>query len=395
MTIDMHHLLAACADDSQVGGVVIETVLEPLGGPGTPVKPAVYAGGRYQLDERWVGEGADRSVAQVVVIDNVPSQANRLEAALESIAPRVGLPTVTLDLSGLRLPPHLPQRLSGFRMPHRQADAYLRDGVLNGEAFEETPVGKALMAATSDHPDALFEWFPQALLFGFWQSHLGKKRSQAKLARSWVSEIVGVRPASVETKIHGVKGDPLNLSVDEKIIFDANDLRGWTFAEGEKKADGSKKQGRLSEIGHGQVPFDSEKEALAGVSCQWVGQRAVLSLAGLRRIWCGSPEANAAGRALVAAIGLAAHAAAFGRPFSLRSGCDLRPRHQTWTWLGDGGDETAEPLDVEGAVALVQACAARAEAAGLAVGSRWQRELVLQPNAKLVKAIAATYPIGD
>lgn len=395
MTIDMHHLLAACADDSQVGGVVIETVLEPLGGPGTPVKPAVYAGGRYQLDERWVGEGADRSVAQVVVIDNVPSQANRLEAALEGLAPRLGLPTVVLDLSGLTLPAHLPERLSGFRFPHRQGDAYLRDAVLDGVAFVKTAVGKALMAATADHPDALFEWFPQALLFGFWQSHLGKKGSQAKLARSWVSEIVGVRPASIETRTLGIKGDPLNLSVDEKVVYDPDDPSDWRFAAGEKKSGGSKKQDSLSEIGHGQVPFRSGQEALAGVSCQSVGQRAVLSLAGLRRIWCGSPEANAAGRALVAAIGLAAHTAAFGRPFSLRSGCDLRPRQQTWTWLGANGDETVDPLDVEGAVALVETCAARAEGAGLAVGSRWPQELVLQPNAELTKVIAATYPVGD
>lgn len=392
--LDSDLLVAACSDDSADGGVVISSVVEPLGGPGTPVKPAVYAGGRYQIDQRWVGEGDDRAVAPVVVIDNVASQANRLEAALEQLAARIGLPTVVLDLSGAGpLPPHLPTRLTGFRFPHRQADAYLRDAALDGTAFGKTEIGKALFAATADRPEALFTWFPQALLFGFWQSHLGKKGSQAKLARSWVSEIVGVRPGSVETRTLGIKGDPLNLSVDEKVVYDANAPMDWSLVAGEKKVGGSKNQESLSEIGHGQVPFRTGQEALAGVSCESIDQRAVLSLAGLRRVWCGSPEANAAGRALVASIGLVAHVAAFGRPFSLRSGCDVRSAHATWTWLGEDGDQAVNPLDIGEASALVSECAQRAEAAGLPVGDAWQRELVLTPQKNLVDVIKATYPV--
>ncbi len=395
MYIDADLLVAACADDSDAGGVVISAEIEPLGGPGAPVKPAIYAGGRFQLDERWVGEGTDRSVAQVVVIDNVPSQANRLEAALERLAPELGMPTVALDLSGLGpLPPHLPTRLTGFRFPHRQADAYLRDSTLDGTAFAKTEIGSNILSATADNPHALFQWFPQALLFGFWQSHLGKKGSQAKLARSWVSEIVGARPASVETRSLGIKGDPLNLSVDEKVSYDPDFPLEWTFVAGEKKSGGSKKQESLSEIGHGQVPFRTGQEALSGVSCESIEQRSVLSVAGLRRVWCGSPEMNAAGRALIAAIGMAGHVAAFGRPFSLRSGCDLRVTSQRWQWLGDG-DHEVDPLGVDEAVDLVQNCARRAEAAGLPVGSAWQSELVLQPNAELAKVIKATYPAGE
>jgi len=397
MRIDLDKLIAACGDAGRDGGIVIETELEPLAGLGAPVKPAIYAGGRYQCDKRWVGESPDRVVADVIVIDNVPSQANRLEAELEELVPRLGLPTVVLDLSEVSpLPPHLPKKLTGFRFPHRQADAYLRDALYDGEDFVRTDIGKQLLAATADDPDMLFAWFPQALLFGFWQSHLGKKGSQAKLARSWVSEVVGIRPATLDTRTLGLKGDPLNLNIEEKVSYNEDDVTDWEFVEGAKKSGGSSKNERLSEIGHGQVPFRPGQEALAAVSFETITQRATVSFAGLRRVWAGSPEANAAGRALIVSIGLAAHVAAFGRAFSLRSGCDLRPVHTRWTWLGEATDSEVEPLDLESACDLVKGCAERAEKVGLPVGSHWESDsqLMLTPKENLAKVIRATYPAG-
>ena len=400
MSIDVDMLVKACADNSRAGGVVIETELEPLAGSGVPVKPAIYPGGKYQCDKRWVGEGQDRAIADVVVIDNIPSQANRLENELEKLAPDLGLPIVVLDLSGASpLPPHLPKRLTGFRFPHRQADAYLRDALdKDGEDFTKTEVGKQLLAATADDPNPLFEWFPQALLFGFWQSHLGKKGSQAKLARSWVSEVVGIRPATTDTPTLGLKGDPLNLNIQEPVSYNEDDATWDLPDETQKKNTSSKdpKSKRLSEIGHGQVPFGAGQEAPAAVSFEAITQRAALSFAGLRRVWAGSPEANAAGRALVASIGLVAHVAAFGRPFSLRSGCDLRPVQTHWTWLGHNEDSEVEPLTLELAADLVRGCAQRAKECGLPVGSEWTSELLLTPKKNLLKVIEATYPAqGD
>src|SRR5205814_9962716 len=97
--------------------------------------------------------------------------------------------------------------------------------MLNGTKFLNTDAGAAIFGATADKPQALLQWFPQALLFGFWQSHLGKKRSQAKLARAWISEIIGVEPAATTVRRLGLKGDPLNLSVAEPVDFnpDATD----------------------------------------------------------------------------------------------------------------------------------------------------------------------------
>ncbi len=365
MWIDAERLAEACGDRSQEAGVLITAELEPIGGPGAPVKPAVYAGGLYQQDRRWRTNGAGPEIVSVVVVDNVPSQANRLEAALQRLRPELGLPELELDLSGGDLPPHLPGVLSGFRFPHRQADAYLRDAMLDGTAFPKTPVGQELMAATADNPAALLQWFPQALLYGFWQSHLGKKRSQAKLARSWVSEIAGYRPGTTGTRVLGLKGDPLNLSVDEKVTYDPEDLVGtdWQLAE-EKKAGGRRKQESLSELGHGQVPVSPNDAALAGISFSEIEQRATLSLAALRRIWVGEPGPNAAARALLASLGIVAHVGAFGGSFSLRSGCDLRTKSSSWTWLGTGSDEPLDCAGLPSAIALFRACVAQAEDAG-------------------------------
>ena len=192
--LDAGVLIAACSDESADAGITITSALEPLGGPGSPVKPAGYEGGRFQEDRRWWGTGADRRPVDVLVIDNEPSQANRLEAALEQRRAELGLPEIVLDLTSVEaLPPHLPAQISSFRFPHRNADAYLRDAMLDGTKFLTTEVGKAIFSATADKPEALLQWFPQALPFGFWQSHLGR-RSQAELARAWTSEIIGVEP---------------------------------------------------------------------------------------------------------------------------------------------------------------------------------------------------------
>ena len=398
MKIEAGRLAAACDDSADDAGISISTVLEPLAGQDAPVKPAVYAGGLFQEDWRWWGEPPEKTRA--IVIDNTPSQANRLEAALERLAPMIGLPTVQLDLESVpTLPPHLPRRLSGFRFPHRHADAYLRDAMLNGTPFAQTEVGRALFAATAERPQAILGWFPQALLFGFWQSHLGKKRSQAKLARSWVSEIVGYDPAAPDgsrTRILGLKGDPLNLSIDERASYDGEDvLAGWEIV-GESRKSGRSKQGEsLAELGHGQVPVKPSDAALGAVSFSAMEQRATVSFAGLRRIEFGGEVANAAGRALLVAIGLAAHTAAFGRGFSLRSGCDLRPVDTAWHWLTASSAEDVAPLSPAEAVELANACRDQARDAGLLQGSGWSREaLVLEPIAALRDAIAKTYPVA-
>jgi CRISPR-associated protein Csb1 len=400
MNLSADRLVAACGDKGSDGGITIRTVLEPLAGPLAPVKPAIYAGGGFQEDMRWWGTPPERVPA--ILIDNVPSEANRLEAALSELRSDLGLPEVVLDLSHIPgLPPHLPRQLSGFRFPHRQADAYLRDAVdEKGQSFARTAVGRALLDATADNPGAILDWFPQALLFGYWQSHLGSKRSQAKLARSWVSEIVGYAPATEaegRTLVLGVKGDALNLSVSEQAEFDEVDFLDtpWSLVEGSKKEKPAPGQSRkaLSEIGHGQIVVGGN--ARSAVSFLAIEQTATVSFAGLRRIHAATAESSAAGRALLVALGLCAHVAAFGRPFTLRSGCDLRPAETTWTWHGAETDEALDALNGELADRLFKACRAAAVAAGLLTHGGWgAAPLVLQPSKALTSAISKTWPLA-
>lgn len=393
--IDLKALLAGCADDSFDDGIRIDADLEPLAGPGGPVKPAVYEGGSYQHDRRWAAAG-DSDATPVIVIDNVPSQANRLEQALRQHRESMSIPEFTLDLSAIpHLPSHLPKSLSSLEFPHRNADAYLRDSELNGEDFMKTPVGKAIFGATALACGPLVAWFPQALLYGFWQSHLGKKRQNTKHARAWVSEIVGWQPASTDTKVLGLKGDALNLSTDEPVTSNPDDRTDWDVGKG-GKIDGGKND-KLSEMGHGQVPFMGADAPAAAVSFARVTQRATVSFAHLRRVGLGTgdPQADSAVRALLVALGLHAHQLAFGRGFALRSGAELRPKATTATWLGDDQDE---PRDLGGAAAtreLLDAARQHAESVGVPLDGWVADATMLTPKENLRKAILATWPALD
>ena len=394
--IDLEMLLAASADDAYDDGIRIDTELEPLAGPGGPVKPAVYEGGTYQMDRRWASPN-DEQPTPVIVIDSVPSQANRLEEAIRRHRAAVKAPELLLDLAVVgNLPAHLPRRLSSLEFPHRNADAYLRDARLGDDDFTRTPLGRAIFGATPQACGPLMAWFPQALLYGFWQSHLGKKRQNTKHARSWVSEIIGWNPAATETRVFGLKGDALNLNTDASVTSNPDNRMDWDIGAG-VKVEGGKKD-RLSEMGHGQVPFMGEEATAATVSFARVTQRATVSFAQLRRISLGSnhcAEADAAARALLVALGLHAHQLAFGRGFALRSGAELRPGAVQPTWLGSDGDEPCAPGDVEASAALLRAAVTHATAVGVPLDG-WDREPVtLTPKENLRKAIRATWPEFD
>lgn len=394
LTLSM--LRAACDEDATDGAIVLDAVLEPIGGHGTPVNPSIYAGGRYQHDKRWENSDASEPTP-VIVIDNVPSQANRLEAALEATADEIGIPRIVLDLTGddfAHLPPHLPRSLSSLRWPHRNGDAYLRDALLDGKPFAKSLIGHSIIDATAGSAGALVAWFPQALLYGFWQSHLGNKRTQAKHARAWVSEIVGWDPATdadsnQPTRTLGVKGDPLNIGDVGKVTpeDDRDLLAGWDL---DAETSAGEKQG-MSAIGHGQVPFKTGEEALAAVSFRRITQRATLSFPQLRRIRLGnghSDEQDASARTLVAALGLHAHKSAFGRAFALRSGTDLVVKDSETRF-----DSTE--VAVDDSAKLVGEALEAARAAGVPTEGWGTEPIHLIPDKSLTAAIHATWPDLD
>jgi len=182
--MDLDALLARCANDSFDDGIRIDTELEPLSGTGGTVKPAVYEGGTYQLDRRWASP-TDDEPTPVIVIDYVPSQANRLEEAIRRHRSSIKAPELVLDLAGVgNLPVHLPRRLSSLEFPHRNADAYLRDARLGDDDFTRTELGRAIFEATAQACGPLMAWFPQALLYGFWQSHISARSARTPSMRA-------------------------------------------------------------------------------------------------------------------------------------------------------------------------------------------------------------------
>ena len=397
MELTLDRLLAGTASDSFDDGLRLDAVLEPLGGPGGTVKPAIYSGAVYQADRRWPTadetQNGDDEPQDVFVIDSVPSQANRLEEALRRSLPSTGVPEMILDLSDLPgLPPHLPRHLSSWQFPHRNADAYLRDSTLEGTDFAKHAVGRSILEATHDRAAALMAWWPQALLYGFWQSHLGKKRSQAKHARAWTSEIIGWQPAATETKILGLKGDPLNLSIQESALYDERDHEDWRLGA---KPDKGEVKKALSELGHGQVPFSDATPA--AVSFRRLTQRATVSFAQLRRIGLGpnfDDKADAAARALLVAMGLHAHVLAFGRGFALRSGADLRVVTRSAIWLGLA-DESVDAFDHAGSAELLQQAKRHAKSVGVPLDGWDTDPLRLAPKANLVAAIESSWPLVE
>ncbi len=391
--IRFEKVLQGCRDDAFDSGIQIDSELMPLGGQGALVKPAIYEGEEYQHDRRWASS-EDKEATEVIVIDNVPSQANRLEEALRLHRESTGLPEFVLDFSDItHLPSHLPRSLSSFQFPHRNADAYLRDSVLNGTDFIKTDLGISIFEATAQNCAPLIAWFPQSLLYGFWQSHLGKKKSNSKHARAWVSEIIGWQPATTETRMSGLKGDPLNLNTDDVITSNPNDRTRWEIGK-TREIEGGKPD-KLSEMGHGQVPFTGDDASLAAISFTRISQRATISFAQLRRIRIDdqfSSDRNAACRALLVALGLHAHQLAFGHGFSLRSGADLRPRSTRTTWLGSDIDSEISLGSIEYTLDLLESAKDYAKSVDVTLDGWDQKPKILKPKKNLESAILATWP---
>lgn len=191
----------------------------------------------------------------------------------------------------------------------------------------------------------------------------------------------------------GLKGDPLNLSTEEPVTSNEDDRTAWDVGKGEKIPGG--KNDRLSEIGHGQVPFMGRDAAAGAVSFSKVTQRATVSFSQLRRVSLGveaSAGADAAVRALVVALGLHAHQLAFGRGFALRSGAELRPQASRVTWLGADGDKPCELGDVEATEALLRDARLHAASVDVPLDGWGAAPVTLTPKNNLRKAISATWP---
>ena len=109
-------LITALGESRRETGLVIDAVYQPAGGTGWKVMPPTFPpvdGSPYLFEERWL----DGEKTRTVVMDQVPSQANRVEEALLDArdSGRVDLPIIQMAVDGVRL--------TSLQFPHRYADA--------------------------------------------------------------------------------------------------------------------------------------------------------------------------------------------------------------------------------------------------------------------------------
>ncbi len=393
MTIDFQDL-----NDAISKGAAFRRIsrLQPIGGRGDKLFPPTYPGERNNDPPRHVFERRRIGEREVwcVLIDSVQSQANRLEEALlwaadgDGTGEVVPMPYITVDFRGSGLEPL--ERITSLDAPHRVYDAILRDSLLDGVPFMRSEEGRRLAAAKPAAATALLELSPTALVFGAWHSQGEGGGLGAKFPRSIVSEIVAVDTPIEEIVVDqrtgelgartagrrtGSRIDPLGILRKVDVFKGASD---WSTDQ--KSAGRGAKKVRPSEINHSNI---APSVVPLGVTCDHVEHRATITLAGIRRLRFGSGERDAAGRALIASLGLLAIAEQDTRGYALRSRCDLvcdgAAPLELVNW---DGTTTAVGFDRVSARALYREAYARAEDAGFVF-----RCLTLTPQAKLVEIV--------
>lgn len=368
-------------------------ILQPVGGKGDKIFPPTYPAERRNDPPRHVYEQRRLNGQNTwcVLVDSVQSQANRLEECLlEAIYDGVPIPYVVVDFREAKLDGITD--ITSLDAPHRVYDAILRDSLLNQEPFMESDEGKRLAKAKTEDASALLEISPTALLFGSWHSTGEGGGLVAKFARCLISEIVAVGVPVEEVLVNrhtgeidfrttgrrtGSRIDPLGVlrKVD---VFKGEG--GWSTTESGAGKKGKKV--RPSEINHGNITPSVQP---LGVTCDLVEHSFVLSFAALRRLRFGGAERDAAGRSLLAALGLLALTEQDARGYALRSRCDLVCEGRAPLELvhPDGTADTIV-IDREAALDLYREAFQAAQSAGFELSVE---PLRLTPQEKLVEIV--------
>lgn len=366
--------------------------LQPTGGPGDKVFPPTYPGDGDNAPPRYVFE--TRRIAgqdvRCVLLDSVQSQANRLEEALLAALRdgRISMPYIVVDFSGqgFTVGPDTIDvsdlgEITSLDAPHRVFDAIIRDSELDGRPFTETDYYKRLVTAKPTDAMAVFELSPTSLLFGAWNSTGQGGGLGARFARCIVSEIVGVAAADAERK--AVRIDPLGIRRDVKVAV--RSPLDWRVAKEGEKGSKWEKIKRPSEINHSNIPAPS---APGGVTIDYALHTAVISCAGLRRLRLrnGLVTDEAAGHAVLAALGVVALLEQDACGYALRSRCDLvRCGDAPFEIVRSDGSVEDFEITREEAISLFRQSVDHARKAGFPWGTEPIR---LQPQARLVELVA-------
>ena len=388
MAIEFSDLKDAVSKDAAFRRI---RTLQPVGAQGDKIFPPTYPGERKDDPPRHVFEQRriDGEDVWCVLVDSVQSQANRMEEALLAAteAGSVQIPYVTVDFSAAGLEPL--ERITSLDAPHRVYDAILRDSLLDDTPFMQSGEGKRLASAKPADATALLEISPTALVFGAWHSQGSGGGLGAKFPRTLVSEIMAIGtpveklPVNQQTgeiartsgRRTGSRIDPLGILRKVEVF---NGASGWS-ADKTSAGKGAKKV-RPSEINHGNIAPTVQP---LGVTCDHAEHRATITLAGIRRLRFGGGKRDAAGRTLIASLGLLAMAEQDAHGYALRSRCDLVCEGTASLELVRWDGQTAMVgVDLDLARQLYRQAYQEAEDAGFKF-----RSLTLQPQDKLVEII--------
>jgi CRISPR-associated protein Csb1 len=389
--------------------------LQPMGGKGDKIFPPTYPGeGRgkpppvHVLERRRI---EDQDV-WCALVDSVQSQANRIEEALLAAiaAGAAEIPHLLVDFSHSDLVGI--NAISSLEAPHRVYDAILRDSLLGGQPFPQSPLGRALAQARPSDAAAVLQASPTALVFGAWNSTGEGGGIGAKFPRVLVSEIIAVDVPVDEPQVErasvrlgdgelevsaqaptraallgdaktagrrtGSRIDP--LGVLSKVEVFQGEGKSWDITA---EAAGKKsKKVRPSEINHGNI---APSIAPLGITCSYLDHVAVLSFAGLRRLHFGPGDRTLTARAYLAALGLLGLLEQDSYGYALRSRCDLVCDGVAPIELlhADGSVETIS-IDRTLAQRLYRDALAAARDAGFDLA---RAPVMLQPQEKLITIV--------
>ena len=371
-------LRSACAPG---GASVLTSVtrLQPAAGPHASIAPAKFVergNSVFAFETRYV----DGKAVTVALVDSKQSTLNRCESAVAQDI-RDGhpvmskIPRVEVDYGG-------GLTFMDLELPHRVFDGHFRAGEIDGVPTTANETYRAVRNSTPRDASALLGTAPTAAILGAWDAT--RKSDQVRLRSALVGEIIGVlanqdAPGERQHSLRGgARVDGLAMSVQmtpsemERLVDAQEDeLSPKLVAKiRDEIAKAKKAKGETllsaSNLGLGGIP--PALESLGGVSCSQVIRSFVLSFAALRQLRFGVGEsANIAGRALLAAYGLAALARG-ERELYLRANCDLVEAGPPVVTLDErhGKNRELEPLTVEAADELLVEAIEAARVAGVA-----------------------------
>ncbi len=381
-------------------GISFRVDLQPAGGFSQKVYPPTYL--KHKSDNNQEHEYAkehrtlDGIPVEAVLLDSIPSQANRLEESLAIMAPALNLPIVSMVLEGTRI--------TSLNAPHRAVDIYFLDSQVGDpqnhpKPFLESDFGKQMVQATPRNATHLFRYVPTALLFGMWASHAtGISNRDNRFARTLASEIFGWSTTALTPGIKTASRlDPFNLRSDIDIYPSPSPIERWTTTTPDEKAVPIK----LSKKGLGNVA--PTIDPMGGFTVEGIRQQATLSFLGLRH-WHfpldgeleSDPIRDAAAHTVLALLGLIALFRQFNAGYGLRSGCDLQPLTEpTITLLGRTVQDNQDfPIDESALTLGLHQALENVEHYGLAWATPADMP-ELTPSAKLIELVTNTQNVAD